>query len=52
MPEEEKQQAFAEIFRNLCALVKVLNSYNTKVDVTRYKEISVDTYRLIRLHFR
>ena len=49
---EEKQQAFAEIFRNLCALVKVLNSYNTKVNVARYKEISVDTYRLIRLHFR
>ena len=49
---EEKQQAFAEIFRNLCALVKVLNSYHTKVDVAKYKEMSVDTYRLIRLHFR
>ena len=48
---EEKQQAFAEIFCNLCALVKVLNSYNTRIDVARYKEMSVDTYRLIRLHF-
>ena len=44
---DTKQKEFGDIFLNLSALVKVLNSHKTKVNVLRYKELSMETYKLI-----
>ena len=48
---EEKQEQFEKIFINLCALVKALNSHRTKINVSRYKEMSMETYKLIATAF-
>ena len=49
--EENKRPAFAKILLNLCVLVKLLNSYRTKIDVAKYKQLSMDTYKLIVVNF-
>ena len=48
---EEKQEQFATIFLNLVSLVKVMNSYQTPVNVRRYKELSIETYKLLATAF-
>ena len=48
---ETKQDEFEKIFLNLCALVKVLNSHQTEINIGRFKEMSIQTYQLITTAF-
>ena len=51
LDQEDKTADFETIFLNLCVLVKLLNSYKSKIDVVKYKELSISTYKLIRTTF-
>ena len=48
---KEKQDQFEAIFINLCALVKVLNSHKTPINVARFKTMSMETYKMITTDF-
>ena len=51
LDQEDKTADFETIFLNLCVLVKLLNSYKSKINVVKYKELSISTYKLIRTTF-
>ena len=51
MKDSSKRGAFAEILLNLYAIILVLNSSKTSVNVEAFKKLSVATYKKIRTTF-